>query len=102
MRSLVRAADDGIDDEVFTQQHVVLLKTAAELPHVDRIFVNKLIKQRLCQSVTGNPSERENATLPTRRTPSMSAAATTAAEPGPPTSAPSSAIGSASVTTEKK
>ena len=54
LRSLVRAADDGIDDGVFAQQHVVLLKTAAELPHVDRIFVNKWIKQRLCQSVTGN------------------------------------------------
>src|SRR5215470_12178520 len=51
LRSLVRAADDGIDDQVFTQQHVVLLKTAAELPHVDRIFVNKWIKQRLCQAV---------------------------------------------------
>ena len=54
LRSLVRAADDGIDDEVFAPQHVELLKTAAELPHVDRIFVNKWIKQRLCQTVTGS------------------------------------------------
>src|SRR5438477_538548 len=28
--------------------------TAAELPQVDRIFVNKWIKQRLCHTVTGN------------------------------------------------
>jgi len=54
LRSLVRADDSGIDDEVFSQAHVSLLRTAAELPHVDRIFVNKLIKQRLCQTVTGN------------------------------------------------
>ena len=54
LRSLVRATDDGIDDEVFGQAHVALLRTAAEMPHVDRIFVNKWIKQRLCQTVTGN------------------------------------------------
>jgi penicillin-insensitive murein endopeptidase len=54
LRSLVRGDDSGIDDEVFGQQHVVLLKLAAEMPHVDRIFVNKWIKQRLCQTVTGN------------------------------------------------
>ena len=50
----MRAADDGIDDGVFTQQHVALLRLAAEMPHLDRIFVNKWIKQRLCQTVTGN------------------------------------------------
>ena len=54
LRSLVRADDGGIDDEVFGQAHVTLLRTAAEMPHVDRIFVNKWIKQRLCQTVTGN------------------------------------------------
>ena len=54
LRSLVRDADDGIDDGVFTQQHVALLRLAAEMPHLDRIFVNKWIKQRLCQTVTGN------------------------------------------------
>ena len=54
LRSLVRADDNGIDDTVFTQQHVSLLRLAAEMPHLDRIFVNKWIKQRLCQTVTGN------------------------------------------------
>jgi penicillin-insensitive murein DD-endopeptidase len=54
LRSLVRADDNGIDDGVFTRQHVTLLRLAAEMPHLDRIFVNKWIKQRLCQTVTGN------------------------------------------------
>ena len=53
--ALAGAADDsGIDDSVFSQQHVTLLRLAAEMPHLDRIFVNKWIKQRLCQTVTGN------------------------------------------------
>jgi penicillin-insensitive murein endopeptidase len=54
LRSLVNADDSAIDDTVFNAQHVQLLQTAAELPHVDRIFVNKFIKQRLCQTVGGN------------------------------------------------
>ena len=54
LRSLVRADDNGIDYGVFTQQHVTLLRLAAEMPQLDRIFVNKWIKQRLCQTVTGN------------------------------------------------
>src|SRR5262244_2225986 len=45
LRSLVRADDGGIDDKVFSQAHVNLLRLAAEMPHVDRIFVNKWIKQ---------------------------------------------------------
>jgi penicillin-insensitive murein endopeptidase len=54
LRSLVRADDGGIDDEVFSQAHVTLLRTAAEMPYVDRIFVNRWIKQRLCQTVSGD------------------------------------------------
>ena len=54
LRSLVRADDTGIDDQVWSGQHVQLLQIAAELANVDRIFVNKFIKERLCQSVTGN------------------------------------------------
>lgn len=56
LRSLVNAEDTGIDDSVFNRQHVVLLKTAAELPGLDRMFVNKFIKQRLCETVTGDRS----------------------------------------------
>lgn len=54
LRSLVNAQDSGIDDSVFSQQHVALLKTAAEMPHVDRMFVNRWIKDRLCHTVTGD------------------------------------------------
>ena len=54
LRSLVLADDSGIDDSVFTPQHVTLLHLAAQMPHLDRLFVNKWIKQRLCQTVTGN------------------------------------------------
>ena len=54
LRSLVKSDDSGIDDGVFSQQHVALLRLAAEMPHLDRIFVNKWIKQRLCQTVTGS------------------------------------------------
>ena len=56
LRSLVRADDGGIDDTVFTDQHAALLRLAATSPGVDRMFVNKWIKQRLCQTVTGNRS----------------------------------------------
>jgi penicillin-insensitive murein endopeptidase len=54
LRSLVRPDDSGIDDAVFSDQHTALLRMAATAPGVDRMFVNKLIKQRLCQTVTGN------------------------------------------------
>jgi penicillin-insensitive murein DD-endopeptidase len=54
LRSLVLADESGIDDGVFAQQHVTLLRLAAEMPNLDRMFVNKWIKQRLCQTVTGN------------------------------------------------
>ena len=30
------------------------IKAAADMPGVDRMFVNKWIKQRLCQTTTGN------------------------------------------------
>jgi penicillin-insensitive murein endopeptidase len=53
-RSLVRPADDGIDDQIFTAQHASILRLAAETPNVDRMFVNKWIKQRICQTATGN------------------------------------------------
>ncbi len=56
LRSLVRGDDSGIDDTVFTPQHMSLLRTAAEMPNLDRMFVNKYIKQRICQTATGNRS----------------------------------------------
>lgn len=56
LRSLVLPNDSGIDDSVFSQQHVLLLRTAAEMPNLDRMFVNKWIKQRICNTATGNRS----------------------------------------------
>ncbi len=56
LRSLVNAGDTGIDDTVYTPQHVLLLRLAAQMPNLDRMFVNKFIKQRLCETVTGNRS----------------------------------------------
>jgi penicillin-insensitive murein endopeptidase len=54
LRSLVKADDTGIDDTVYSPAHMNLLRTAAEMPNVDRIFVNKFIKERICQTATGN------------------------------------------------
>ncbi|HTR84503.1 MAG TPA: penicillin-insensitive murein endopeptidase [Reyranella sp.] len=48
--------DQTLDDQVFTQQHVALLKTAAEMPNLDRMFVNRWIKARLCETVAGDRS----------------------------------------------
>ena len=56
LRSLVLKGEAGIDDSVWRPAHALLLKTAASFPEVDRIFVNKLIKQRLCQTETGDRS----------------------------------------------
>jgi len=54
VRSLLRADQRALDDTVFSDQHVTLLRLAAEPKNVDRIFVNRFTKKRLCESVTGN------------------------------------------------
>jgi len=54
LRSLVLKGEAGIDEAVWLPAHAALLRTAAGFPEVDRIFVNKLIKQRLCQTETGD------------------------------------------------
>ncbi|MCK5898766.1 MAG: penicillin-insensitive murein endopeptidase [Methylococcales bacterium] len=41
-------------NSLWTDQHRQLLKLAANIPEVDRIFVNPRIKQDLCKTVTGN------------------------------------------------
>jgi penicillin-insensitive murein endopeptidase len=55
LRSLVHD-DLGIDDSVFSPQHVELLRLAARMPDLDRLFVNRWIKARLCHTVTGDRS----------------------------------------------
>ena len=42
----------------FTPAHVALLRRAARMPEVDRIFVNAAIKQAACRSVANDTGER--------------------------------------------
>ena len=54
LRSLVLPGEVGIDESVWLPNHATLLRTAASFPEVDRIFVNKVIKRRLCDTETGD------------------------------------------------
>ena len=54
--SLVRADGHGVDPARWTAAHVTLLRLAATLPGVDRIFVHPAIKRRLCLDATGDRS----------------------------------------------
>jgi len=40
----------GLDKNRWTQQHTLVLKLTAQLPEVDRVFVNPYIKKELCDS----------------------------------------------------
>jgi penicillin-insensitive murein endopeptidase len=50
-RSLLISASRGLDYNLWNDGHVQILKAAAQLPGVDRIFVNAHIKGELCDSV---------------------------------------------------
>ena len=52
--SLVRPDGLGIDPERWTPEHITLLRLAAGLPDVDRIFVHPAIKRQLCEQVAGD------------------------------------------------
>ncbi len=54
--SLVRDDGRAVDPAVWRPAHATLLRLAAQLPGVDRIFVNPAIKQALCREVTGDRS----------------------------------------------
>jgi penicillin-insensitive murein endopeptidase len=54
LRSLVLPGETGIDDTVWQPGHAQLLRTASQHPGVDRIFVNKWIKRRLCETTGGD------------------------------------------------
>jgi penicillin-insensitive murein endopeptidase len=54
LRSLVVQGETGIDDAVWQPGHGQLLRTASQYPTVDRIFVNKWIKRRLCETSSGD------------------------------------------------
>jgi penicillin-insensitive murein endopeptidase len=54
--SLLRSASGGLDYGLWSDRHIQILKTAASLPSVDRIFVNAHIKRELCETVRGDRS----------------------------------------------
>jgi penicillin-insensitive murein endopeptidase len=49
--SMVDEQGTGVDPAIWTADEVEQLRTAADFPQVDRIFVNAAIKQELCRSV---------------------------------------------------
>ena len=51
--SLVLADQSGIDPARWTARHALLIRLAAEMPGIDRIFVNHAIKRHLCRSEAG-------------------------------------------------
>lgn len=52
--SMLNESKTGLDRDRWTADHATLLELAANLPGVDRIFVNPYIKKELCESVEGN------------------------------------------------
>ncbi|MBP0493004.1 penicillin-insensitive murein endopeptidase [Roseomonas indoligenes] len=54
-RSLVLPDQSMADPQLFTEAHARLIRMAAELPGVDRIFVNHGIKRSLCAAHAGEP-----------------------------------------------
>lgn len=54
LRSLVLPDESGIDDSVWQPGHAALLRVASQNPTTDRIFVNKWIKRRLCETTDGD------------------------------------------------
>lgn len=46
----------GVDPAIWTGEHLDLLRTAANFQQVDRIFVNAVIKEQLCRTVSGDRS----------------------------------------------
>ncbi len=52
--SMLNDSKTGLDREKWTSDQVKMLELAANLPGVDRIFVNPYIKKELCDVVAGN------------------------------------------------
>ena len=51
--SLVLPDESGVDPARWRPGHAALIRLAAEMPGVDRIFVNHAIKRELCRSQPG-------------------------------------------------
>ena len=54
--SVVLTDGRDVDSQVWRPAHVTLLRLAAALPGVERIFVNPAIKRELCQTTAGDRS----------------------------------------------
>ena len=54
--SLLNSAARGLDYGLWNDRHIRILQAAANLPSVDRIFVNAYIKRELCETVSGDRS----------------------------------------------
>ncbi len=52
--SVVSSDGRRVDPAIWRLQHATLLRVAAGLPDVERIFVNPAIKRELCETVTGH------------------------------------------------
>lgn len=52
--SLLNPLKKNLDHLIWSERHVTMLQMAADLPQVDRIFVNPHIKRELCGTVKGN------------------------------------------------
>lgn len=52
--SLLSSASRGLDYRLWSDRHIQILKATAQLPAVDRIFVNAHIKKELCDTVQGD------------------------------------------------
>jgi penicillin-insensitive murein endopeptidase len=56
VQSLVRPDGRGVDPARWRPEHATLIRLAAGLPDLERIFVNPAIKRELCETVTGDRS----------------------------------------------
>jgi len=52
--SLLSKFGDGLNYQLWSDSHAQMLKTAANQPNVERIFVNARIKQELCHGTRGD------------------------------------------------
>ncbi len=63
MPSMIRAAEGTINPSRWSPGYRDALKQAAQAPEVERIFVNAIIKQALCESETDRRWAGESATV---------------------------------------
>jgi penicillin-insensitive murein endopeptidase len=52
--NLVASDWKHVDPKVYTPQHAAFIKTAAQMPEVERVLANAAIKKQLCETATGD------------------------------------------------